>query len=278
MIQDSLGLAMSHVEARTPAGAGRGAANLRGSGLRPGLRPRVRVPGPAERVSAEYPKTIFIITSGRRSVGNVAPLIFRLEEASYLAGWSGWPEQSHVLGLRRRHRAPADRGRVPGLGERRPAESRRSRPGKIYLNSFDDAAAAGGGPGADPGRARTCSTTTPTRRPRRLPGGQGEPGGVRVRLQRRPGAPGPGPGGGQRGHRPAPCLPGGRAGGEGGTFHAQGGGFGLESGVVRYVPNPAPESMVDQTLRSRLQAAADSIAAGTLMAAPRPASMQAMAR
>jgi hypothetical protein len=54
--------------------------------------------------------------------------------------------------------------------------------------------------------------------------------------------------------------------------------FGLASGVVRYVPNPALESMVDQTLRSRLQAAADSIAAGTLIAAPRPASMQAMAR
>jgi basic membrane lipoprotein Med (substrate-binding protein (PBP1-ABC) superfamily) len=63
-----------------------------------------------------------------------------------------------------------------------------------------------------------------------------------------------------------------------GTFRPQVEAFGLASGVVRYVPNPALESMVDQTLRSRVQAAADSIAAGTLVAAPRPASMQAMAR
>jgi hypothetical protein len=60
-----------------------------------------------------------------------------------------------------------------------------------------------------------------------------------------------------------------------GTFQPKTEAFGLASGVVRYVPNPALETMVHQTLRSRLQAAADSIAAGTLIAAPRPASMQA---
>jgi hypothetical protein len=34
--------------------------------------------------------------------------------------------------------------------------------------------------------------------------------------------------------------------------------------------------MVHETLRSRVQAAADSLVAGTLKAAPRPASMQAV--
>ena len=63
-----------------------------------------------------------------------------------------------------------------------------------------------------------------------------------------------------------------------GTFRPRVEAFGLASGVVRYVPNPALESMVGRTLRSRVQAAADSIAAGTLLAAPRPASMQALAR
>jgi hypothetical protein len=63
-----------------------------------------------------------------------------------------------------------------------------------------------------------------------------------------------------------------------GTFRPKVEAFGLASGVVRYVPNPGLESMVEVTLRSRVQAAADSIAAGTLVAAPRPASMQAMAR
>jgi len=52
--------------------------------------------------------------------------------------------------------------------------------------------------------------------------------------------------------------------------------FGLESGVVRYVPNPALDSLIPAGLTARLRAAADSIAAGTLIAAPRPASMQAL--
>jgi hypothetical protein len=60
-----------------------------------------------------------------------------------------------------------------------------------------------------------------------------------------------------------------------GTFRPRVEAFGLSSGVIRYVPNPALETMVSKTLRSRLQAAADSIAAGTLVAAPRPSSMQA---
>jgi basic membrane protein A len=62
---------------------------------------------------------------------------------------------------------------------------------------------------------------------------------------------------------------------KGGTFRPRAEAFGLASGVVRYVPNPALETLVHETLRSRVQAAADSIAAGTLIAAPRPASMQA---
>jgi basic membrane lipoprotein Med (substrate-binding protein (PBP1-ABC) superfamily) len=52
--------------------------------------------------------------------------------------------------------------------------------------------------------------------------------------------------------------------------------FGLKSGVVRYIVNPRLDSLVDARLRARLQAAADSIAAGTLIAAPRPPSMEAM--
>ena len=52
--------------------------------------------------------------------------------------------------------------------------------------------------------------------------------------------------------------------------------FGLESGVVRYIANPALDSLIPAGLTARLKAAADSIAAGTLIAAPRPASMEAL--
>jgi basic membrane lipoprotein Med (substrate-binding protein (PBP1-ABC) superfamily) len=64
---------------------------------------------------------------------------------------------------------------------------------------------------------------------------------------------------------------------KGGTFRPRVEAFGLASGVVRYDPNPALEALIHETLRSRVQAAADSLAAGTLVAAPRPPSMQALA-
>jgi hypothetical protein len=44
---------------------------------------------------------------------------------------------------------------------------------------------------------------------------------------------------------------------------------------VRFVPNPMLDSMLSPTLKARLRAATDSMIAGTLIAAPRPATMEA---
>jgi basic membrane lipoprotein Med (substrate-binding protein (PBP1-ABC) superfamily) len=60
-----------------------------------------------------------------------------------------------------------------------------------------------------------------------------------------------------------------------GTFKPRVESFGIASGVVRYDPNPRLDSLVPAALKARVKAAADSIAAGTLLAAPRPGSMQA---
>jgi basic membrane protein A len=60
-----------------------------------------------------------------------------------------------------------------------------------------------------------------------------------------------------------------------GTFRPRVESFGLASGVVRYDPNPRLDSLVPAALKAQVKAAADSIAAGTLLAAPRPGSMQA---
>ena len=62
---------------------------------------------------------------------------------------------------------------------------------------------------------------------------------------------------------------------KGGTFTPKVESFGLASGVVRYEANPKLDSLVPAALKARVKAAADSIAAGTLVPAPRPASMQA---
>ena len=120
-----------------------------------------------------------MVTSGSRAAGNVAPLIFRLEEASYLAGLvAGAPHHVERDRLRRRRRAAAGEGGVRGLGQRRRAPStRRCRARVTYLNNWDDVArGARGGAGADP---RRRGRVPPQRRRRGagpVPGREGDAG------------------------------------------------------------------------------------------------------
>ena len=79
-------MAISHVEAHTPAEQDEALRAFAAQGYGLVFAHGFEFQDPAERVSAQYPKTIFIVTSGSRAKGNVAPLIFRLEDASYLAG------------------------------------------------------------------------------------------------------------------------------------------------------------------------------------------------
>jgi putative NIF3 family GTP cyclohydrolase 1 type 2 len=50
-----------------------------------------------------------------------------------------------------------------------------------------------------------------------------------------------------------------------GKFHPRVESFGLESGVIRYVTNPALDTLVSAALKAKVQAAQDSIIAGTLV-------------
>ena len=279
MIRDSLGLAISHVEARTPSDQAEALRTYAAQAYDLVFAHGFEFQEPAERVSAEYPNTIFIITSGRRAVGNVAPLIFRLEEASYLAGMvAGGLSRSHILGFVGGIELPpieaAYQGWVNGARAVDPDVQTR----KIYLNSFDDAAAGREAAlalirvGADMFHHNADAAAlgvfqAAKESPRVYVFGSNDDqahlapdrvvGSAVIDLSRA-------------------FLAVARQVKEG-TFRPKVEAFGLASGVVRYVPNPALASMVDRTLRSRVQAAADSIAAGTLLAAPRPASMQAMA-
>ena len=280
LIKDSLGVAVSHVEARTPSDQAEALRTYAAQGYDLVFAHGFEFQDPAERISAQYPSTVFIITSGRRAVGNVAPLIFRLEEASYLAGMvAGGLSRSHKLAFVGGIELPPIEAAYQGWVNGARAVDPTVETLKIYLNSFDDAAAgreaaialirvgadmfhhnadaAGLGVfqaaketegvfvfGANDDQARLA--------PERVVGS------AVIDLPR------------------ALLMVAERV--KNGTFQPQVEVFGLASGVVRYEPNPALESMVHETLRSRVQAAADSIAAGTLQAAPRPASMQAMVR
>jgi basic membrane lipoprotein Med (substrate-binding protein (PBP1-ABC) superfamily) len=276
-IRDSLGLAISHVEARTPLEQDEALRAYAVQGYDLVFAHGFEFQDPAERVSAQYPKTVFIVTSGRRTKGNVAPLIFRLEEASYLAGMiAGGLTRSDVIGFVGGIELPpiesAYLGWVNGARASNPAVQTR----KVYLNTFDDAATGREAAlalirvGVDMFHHNADAAALGVFQAAKETEGVFVFGSnddqAHVAPERVVGS--------AVIDLPRAMLSVAREVKEQ-TFQPRTQAFGLASGVVRYVPNPALETMVHETLRSRVQAAADSIAAGTLVAAPRPASMQA---
>ena len=85
-VRDSLGAKVSHVEARTPASQEEALRAYAAQGYQLVFAHGYEFQQAAEQVSREFPATAFVVTSGSRAAERVAPLIFRLEEASYLAG------------------------------------------------------------------------------------------------------------------------------------------------------------------------------------------------
>ncbi len=88
-IRDELGAEIAHQETRTPqefeAGfrdfAARGYALVFGHGF--------EFQDAAAKVGAEFPETVFITTSGSTIRPNVAPIVFELEQATYVLGFVG---------------------------------------------------------------------------------------------------------------------------------------------------------------------------------------------
>jgi len=85
-VRDQLGAEVSQVETRTPPEfeqafrdyARRGFALVIGHGF--------EFQDAAAKVAPDFPKTVFLTTSGNTVRPNVAPIVFRLEEATYLLG------------------------------------------------------------------------------------------------------------------------------------------------------------------------------------------------
>jgi basic membrane lipoprotein Med (substrate-binding protein (PBP1-ABC) superfamily) len=85
-IEKELGAGISHVQVKSPsefeeqfrAYASKGTNLVFGHGF--------EFQDAAERVAKEYPKTVFVTTSGSRTAPNLAPIVFELEQAAYLCG------------------------------------------------------------------------------------------------------------------------------------------------------------------------------------------------
>jgi basic membrane protein A and related proteins len=279
-IRDSLGLSISQVEAHTPGEQSEALRAYAAQGYDLVFAHGFEFQDAAERVSAEYPKTVFIVTSGRRAHGNVSPLIFRLEEASYLAGMvAGGLTRSNVLGFVGGIELPPIKAAYQGWVNGASAVNPRVRSREIYLNSFDDVAAgreaaiALMSAGADMFHHNADAAAL----------------GLFQAVKQRPGiyvfgansdqsglAPGHVPGSAVIDLPHAFLLVAAEV--KAGTFIPHVEAFGLKSGVVKYVANPRLDTLVPSSLKARIAAAADSIAEGALLPAPRPRSMEAQGR
>jgi len=260
-IHDSLGVPVSHVEARTPAEQEEALRTYAAEGYNLVFGHGFEFQGPAERVGADYPSVVFIITSGQRVQGNVAPLIFRLHEASYLAGMvAGGVTKSNVIGFVGGVELPPVREASEAwvAGARAVSPSVQSR--TTYLNNWDDAAL-----GREAARALIRVGADMLHH-----NADAAAIGVFQAAREAPGVYVFGANADQAALAPSRVL------GSAvidlpralllvarevheGSFTPRVESFGLASDVVRYVPNPALDSLVPAALAERVRAAEDSI-------------------
>ncbi len=272
-IRDSLGLSVSHVEALTPAEQEEALRTYAGQGYQVIFGHGFEFQDAAERVAAEYPDAIFVITSGQRLAGNVVPLIFRLSEATYLAGMvAGSLTRTGIIGYVGGIELPPVRLAYEAWEQGAKAVNPAVRSRSTYLNNFEDAVAG-----------REASLAMIRLGADMLHHNADAAGiGVFQAARERPGVYVFGSNADQASLAPervigsavidlpraflmvaAEVLE--------GRFTPRVESFGLEGGVIRYVPNPALDSMVPAPLKARMQAAADSIIAGTLLVGDRAA-------
>jgi basic membrane lipoprotein Med (substrate-binding protein (PBP1-ABC) superfamily) len=265
-IRDSLGADVSHVEAGTPASQEEALRTYAAQGYDLIIGNGFEFQEPSERVSEQYPRPVFAVNSGARLMGRVVPLVFQIQEATYLAGMvAGGLTKSGIIGFVGGVELPpvaaGYRGWVNGARAVRPdIQSRVS-----YLNNWDDAAAGREAAlaqirlGADMIHHNADAAAL----------------GVFQAVKESPNVYIFGANADQRALAPERVI--GSAvidlphaflllarAVKDSSFTPQVESFGLKSEVLRYVPNPALDSLVPDALMARVKAAADSIANGTL--------------
>lgn len=141
-LHDSLGAEVSNVEARTPAEQEDALRTYAAQGYDLIFAHGYEFQAAAERVSAQYPRPVIVVTSGERAAGRVVPLIFQLEDASYLAGMvAGGLTRSGLIGFVGGVELPPVKRAYEGWvnGARAVNSAVQSR--ATYLNTWDDPAA-----------------------------------------------------------------------------------------------------------------------------------------
>lgn len=98
-IRDSLGATVSHIQTKTPAEFEENFRQYGAQGYRIVFGHGFEFQDAAARVAPEFPKTIYITTSGNSSGPNLAGIRFAFEEPSYMAGiLAGAMTRTNIIG------------------------------------------------------------------------------------------------------------------------------------------------------------------------------------
>ncbi|HEX6643995.1 MAG TPA: BMP family protein [Gemmatimonadales bacterium] len=265
-IRDSLGADVSHVEALTPAAQEEALRSYAAQGYDLIFGNGFEFQGPAERVAAQYPDVTIIVNSGSRAAGRVVPLVFRIEEATYLAGMvAGGLTKTGVIGFIGGVELPPVRRGQEGWTNGARAVNPQVASRVSYLDNWEDAAAGKEaalaliGLGADmlhhnaDAAALGAFQAVKESPDRYIFGANADQAAL---------APGRVIGSAVIDLPHAFLLVAREV--RAGTLAAEPRAFGLASEVLRYAPNPALDSLVPAELTARIARAADSIAQGTL--------------
>jgi basic membrane lipoprotein Med (substrate-binding protein (PBP1-ABC) superfamily) len=142
-IKDSLAAEVSQVETKSPAEFEEAFRDYASRGYNLVFGHGFEFQDAAARVGAEFPNTVFITTSGSTVRPNVSPIVFRLEEGTYLAGMlAGGLTRSGKIGFVGGIKLPPVEGTYLGFA----GGARAVRPGtealQAYIGNFEDVAAA----------------------------------------------------------------------------------------------------------------------------------------
>lgn len=142
-IRDQLGAEVRHVETRTPAEFEDGFRDFASRGFDLVIGHGFEYQEAAAKVAAEYPETVFITTSGNTVRRNVAPLVFELEQATYLAGLlAARMSRTGRVGLVGGIDLPSIRSTFLAMAAGARAADPQIRVSEVFIGNFDDAAAA----------------------------------------------------------------------------------------------------------------------------------------
>ena len=143
LLRDSLGARVSHQQTRTPAEFDEAFLSYASTGYDLIFAHGFEYQDAAMRAGAQFPNTTFIVSSGGRYSSNVVPLIFQLEQGSYLAGMvAAGMSESGVVGMVGGVEIPTAKGTFMAF----EAGARAVDPDVQFLEAFtgswDDVAAA----------------------------------------------------------------------------------------------------------------------------------------